>query len=47
VVEKFRIPGRDVAGEPLVESEVSKQPEGGGQALLAVSAFVLNAFELG
>ena len=39
------IPCRDVAGDPFVESELSEQPEGGGEPLLAVPAFVLDVVE--
>ena len=45
VVGPLRIPCRDVSGEPLVESELSEQPEGGGETLLAVPALVLDVVE--
>ena len=37
-----RVAGRDVTGQALVEPEVAEQPEGGGEALLAMPAFVLD-----
>ena len=45
VVEELGIPGGDVAGDALVEPEVPEEPEGGGQALLAVPALVLDVVE--
>ena len=33
-------------GDALVEAEVPEEPEGGGQSLLAVPTFVLEAVEL-
>ncbi len=47
VVAPLRVPDRDVAGQSLVEPEVSEQPEGGGEALLPVSALVLDVVEPG
>ena len=45
VVEQLRVPCRDVAGDPFVESELSEQPERGGEPLLAVPALVLDVVE--
>jgi hypothetical protein len=42
VVGPLRISCRDVSGQPLVESELSEEPEGGCQSLFAVPAFVLD-----
>jgi hypothetical protein len=47
MVWPFGIPGRDVTGEPLVEPEMAKEAEGGGEALLAVPPLVLDIGEGG
>ena len=47
VVGALGIPDGDVTGQPLVEAELSEQPEGGGEALLAMPALVLDVVEGG
>ena len=45
VVGPLRVAGRDVPGHALLVAEVGEQAEGGGQALLAVEAFLLDGIE--
>ena len=47
VVEPLRVAGGDVTGHPFVEPELPEQSEGGGEALLAVQALVLDRLEGG
>src|SRR4051794_13919701 len=45
VVGALRVPGRDMTGHSLLVAEVGEQPEGGGQAPLAVEAFLFDGVE--
>ena len=47
VVEELGVAGGDVTGDALVEPEVPEQAEGGGEALFAVPALVLDVVERG
>src|SRR5262245_56412763 len=45
VVEKLGIARRDVARDPLIESELAEQAEGGGETLPAVPPLVVDRVE--
>lgn len=45
VVEQLGVPGGDVTGHALVETEVPEQAERGGEPLLAVATVVLDVVE--
>ena len=47
VVGQLRVAGGDVPGDALLVAEVGEEPEGGGQALLAVEALLLHGLEDG